>query len=112
MYATESFSVDHIIPRMLGGETKMDNLAYACLGCNGFKSSRTEAVDPATNDSVSLFNPRRQKWEAHFTWSTDLTEILGKTSTGRATIIALKLNRQNLINMRRLLLLIEQHPPE
>lgn len=112
MYATESFTVDHIIPRVLGGETKVDNLAYACLGCNSFKSSRTEAVDATTTDSVSLFNLRRQEWDSHFSWNSDFTEILGKSATGRATITALKMNRPNLINMRRLLLLIGQHPPE
>ncbi|GJM40682.1 MAG: hypothetical protein DHS20C20_09640 [Ardenticatenaceae bacterium] len=112
MYATESFSIDHILPRVQGGKTKLDNLAYACLGCNSFKSSKIEALDPATNDTVSLFNPRRQKWAVHFTWSTDLTEVLGTTPTGRATIVTLKMNRESLINLRRLLLLIEQHPPD
>lgn len=111
MFATESFSIDHIIPRMMGGETKINNLAYACLGCNSYKSSHTEATDPATGNKASLFDPRRQKWGSHFTWSANLTDILGTTPTGRATIIALKMNRQNLINLRRLVLLIGQHPP-
>ena len=33
-FATQSFSIEHIIPRQLGGETTLDNLALACQGCN------------------------------------------------------------------------------
>ena len=112
MFATESFSVDHIVPRKKGGETKLHNLAYACLGCNGHKSSHTHVVDPATGDLAALFHPRQQKWPEHFTWSEDLTEILGITPTGRATVATLQLNRQNLVNLRHLILLIGKHPPQ
>lgn len=112
MFATESFSVDHIKPRVEGGKTKMSNLAYACLGCNGYKSWHTYATDPATGDIAPLFNPRQQQWAEHFAWSEDLTEILGITPTGRATVEALKLNRPNLINLRHLLLIIGKHPPK
>lgn len=112
IFATESFSVDHIVPRTKGGQTKLSNLAYACLGCNGHKSALTHAPDPATSDMATLFHPRQQKWLEHFTWSEDFAEILGITPTGRATVEALQLNRQNLINLRRLVLLIGQHPPQ
>lgn len=112
MYATESFSVDHIIPRVSGGKTEQENLAYACLGCNSYKSTQTSALDKAIGESAPLFNPRKQKWNDHFTWNEDLTEVIGITSIGRATIHALRLNRVNLINLRRLLLLIGEHPPK
>lgn len=111
MFATEPFSVDHIIPRAKGGATRLDNLAYACLGCNSYKSSLIQAVDPATGEMALLFNPRQQSWHDDFAWSADLTEILGITPSGRATINALKLNRANLVNLRRLVLLIGEHPP-
>jgi len=111
MFATESFSVDHIIPRAKGGATRLDNLAYACLGCNSYKSSLIQAVDPATSEMALLFNPRQQSWHDHFAWSADLTEILGITPSGRATINALKLNRVNVVNLRRLVLLIGEYPP-
>lgn len=112
MYATEPFSVDHIIPRISGGKTQPDNLAYACLGCNSYKSTQTSALDKATGEPALLFNPRKQKWDDHFTWSEDLTEVIGITSIGRATIHGLRLNRDSLINLRRLLLLIGEHPPQ
>jgi hypothetical protein len=37
--------------------------------------------------------------------------VTGRTATGRATAEALHMNRPELINLRRLLLLIEEHPP-
>jgi hypothetical protein len=37
--------------------------------------------------------------------------IVGLTPTGRATIEALKLNREPLVNLRRLLYAAGEHPP-
>ncbi|MEK7328002.1 MAG: HNH endonuclease signature motif containing protein [Chloroflexota bacterium] len=42
-FATQSFTVEHIKPRAAGGETTLDNLAWACFGCNGHKQARTHA---------------------------------------------------------------------
>jgi 5-methylcytosine-specific restriction endonuclease McrA len=36
-YASQSFSVEHIVPRARGGTTSVDNLALACQGCNNHK---------------------------------------------------------------------------
>ena len=83
---------DHIIPRSRGGTTTADNLCLACAACNGHKHARTHAIDPASGAEVLLFDPRRQRWHEHFSWSTDGTEIIGQTHTGRATIAALRLN--------------------
>jgi len=38
-------------------------------------------------------------------------QIIGLTSTGRATVEALKMNRTGLVNMRQVLYLIDKHPP-
>ena len=110
-FATERFSVDHIIPRAKGGQTELANLAYACLGCNGYKYTHTQAIDPATAEFAPLFHPRQQQWADHFAWSADLTQIIGLTPTGRATVQTLRMNRESLINLRKLLLLIDKHPP-
>jgi hypothetical protein len=56
-----------------------------------------------------LFNPRSQLWKQHFSWSGDFLQITGRT-TGRATVEALHLNRPELVNLRRALLLIDEHP--
>jgi hypothetical protein len=110
-YSADSFTVDHIIPHRLGGLPTADNLALCCHGCNQHKSTRTAAPDPVTDALVPLFHPRQQLWEAHFTWHVDFTLMLGLTPTGRATIVALQLNRRGLVNLRRVLYGIGEHPP-
>jgi hypothetical protein len=37
--------------------------------------------------------------------------MIGLTACGRATIVALKLNRPNVVNLRRLLANAQLHPP-
>lgn len=110
-YCPDTLTVDHIQPRHAGGKTSLDNLAWACYGCNGRKQGRTQYRDPQTNQTVSLFNPRQQNWSHHFTWNEDQTQIIGQTACGRATTIALDLNRSSLVNLRRLLITVGLHPP-
>lgn len=110
-FSPQSFSVEHIHPRSLGGETQADNLALACPGCNGHKYNKTHAIDPASNETVLLFHPRRQKWNEHFGWNGDYTVVIGLTPTGRATVAALHLNRPALQNLRALLYVAGKHPP-
>jgi hypothetical protein len=85
-FATESFSVEHIIPRIKEGKTELDNLALSCQGCNNFKHTKTEGLDPITGKVVPLFHPRQQAWQDHFAWDDDYTLIVGITPTGRATV--------------------------
>jgi hypothetical protein len=106
------YSVDHILPRAKGGKTTLSNLAYACQGCNGKKSDKTKAVDPLTLRSAKLFHPRKQSWAEHFFWNQDFTLIVGRTETGRATVVALDMNRLGNVNLRRLLRGSKQHPPQ
>jgi HNH endonuclease len=110
-YSADSLTVDHIIPRSLGGSMTADNLALCCHGCNQHKSKRTVIADPVTDTLVRLFHPREQRWEAHFAWNDDFTRMLALTPTGRATIAALQLNRPGLVNLRRVLYAIGEHPP-
>jgi hypothetical protein len=110
-FATQSFSVEHIIPASRGGETTLDNLALACPGCNGHKYTKTEAPDPIDGTVVPLYNPRPQRWQDHFRWNADFTRIVGLTPTGRATVSALQMNRPGVMNIRRALFAIGLHPP-
>lgn len=110
-HATEAFSMEHIIPISRNGLNLLINLALACLGCNFFKGAKIEAIDPITKQVVSLFHPRNEIWKEHFEWSKDLTKIIGKTPTGRATVVALKLNRSGLVNLRKVFRIINIHPP-
>jgi hypothetical protein len=108
---TQTFSVEHIVPVEQGGTSDPDNLALACQGCNNHKYTKREATDPLTGALVPLFHPRQQRWSDHFAWSADTSLILGLTPTGRATIAALKLNRDEVVRFRRVLYLAGEHPP-
>jgi hypothetical protein len=59
-----------------------------------------------------LFNPRRQKWKTHFRWSEDGIEIMGVTACGRATVIALQMNRPEIVAARWLWVQAGWWPPE
>ncbi len=105
-----SFAVEHIVPRSKGGKTTLANLALSCPACNGHKYNKVEGSEPLTSQHVRLFNPRKQRWSEHFTWSNDFTLIIGLTPIGRATIETLRMNQQKMVNLRRLLVLAGLHP--
>jgi len=105
-----SFAVEHIVPRSIGGKTTLANLALSCPACNGHKYNKVEGSEPLTSQRVRLFNPRKQRWSDHFTWSHDFTLIIGLTPIGRATVETLQMNQQKMVNLRRLLVLAGLHP--
>jgi 5-methylcytosine-specific restriction endonuclease McrA len=110
-FATQSFSVEHIIPRRQGGKTSLDNLALSCQGCNGHKYTKIEGEDPISGARTPIYHPRNQRWQDHFRWSEDFTLVVGITPIGRATVEVLQLNRSGLINLRQVLYELGQHPP-
>lgn len=109
-YAVQSFECDHIIPVALDGTARLDNLAFACGGCNRHKSAKVVGVDPDSRQSVPLFHPRQQLWRDHFVWNDTYDLMIGITATGRATINALRLNRLGVVNLRRMLIVVNEHP--
>lgn len=111
IYSNSTFEVEHILPISKKGETVLENLAFACSGCNKLKSDRIESFDAQSQTEVEFYNPRKDSWHKHFVWNEDFTEIIGKTTKGRVTIKALKLNRKNLINLRSVLVIVGKHPP-
>lgn len=110
-YSPDSFSIEHIIPISKSGNNQLDNLAFACQGCNNHKFVSVEAIDPLTEEIAPLYHPRQQVWADHFTWNEDCSLVIGLTPTGRATIEKLQLNRLGLINLRRILFAANEHPP-
>jgi HNH endonuclease len=103
--------IDHLIPEALGGLTEEENLWLACSLCNNAKSCRIAALDPVSGEIVRLFNPRLQVWAEHFSWSIKGIRILGLSATGRATAVALNLNRPSLIRARQAWSAVGWHPP-
>jgi hypothetical protein len=104
-------TLDHILPIALGGSDTRENLAAACYRCNEYKGAKTHALDPLSGDLVPLFNPRTQVWSEHFTWANGGTHIVGLTAWGRATVVALRLNNEYVVEARALWIAREWHPP-
>jgi HNH endonuclease len=110
-FAPVTFSVEHILPRQAGGTSAAENLAFSCQECNNHKYTKTEAHDPASDKMVPLYHPRQHRWIEHFAWDEDFTFLIGISPTGRATVEALQLNRQGVVNLRRVLYEMGEHPP-
>ena len=111
-FSTGFFEFDHIIPIADGGSNEFKNIARSCGLCNGNKSDKTNGFDTITQKEYPLFHPRKHKWEEHFRWSDDFTKMIALSPIGRVTIEVLELNRPNLINIRKALLILKKHPPK
>ena len=105
-----AFRIDHIVPVAGGGGTKLENLALACVSCSLRKGARLLARDPNTSEEVAIFHPRLHLWRAHFRW--DDVRVVGITSTGRATVAALSMNRPLALVIREEEAHRGRHPPE
>ena len=110
------FEIDHIQPRSLGGSDQFENLALACQRCNSYRYNFTEGIDPESQISVMLFNPRSNQWNEHFIWEKSGLVIRGKTPIGRATCDRLDLNDQAhnngaIVKARRFWIQGGWHPP-
>jgi len=91
------FHIEHIVARQHGGLSALDNLALACWNCNLKKGPNLSGVDPETHRVEALFNPRKDRWEEHFSAVTDprrplSVAIRGLSPVGRATVQVLGLN--------------------
>lgn len=103
------FHLEHVVPRSRGGAADLENLAWACPGCNLRKSDRVDAIDADTGSIVPLFHPRTQSWHEHFAW--DDYHVVGLTAIGRATIAALDLNHPRRIRIRQAEQMFGLFPP-
>ena len=104
-----TFHIDHVIPVVAGGETTAENLALACVSCSLRKGARQKIEDAETGEIVYIFNPRQQRWNAHFAWNG--VEVIGLTAIGRATVQALNFNRSTMLAIRAEEELRGRHPP-
>lgn len=103
-----SHEPDHIIAHKHGGQTSLENIAWACFLCNRFKGSDIASVDPDTGKVVRLFHPRTDVWKEHF--ELDEGHIAGRTPYGRATVYVLQMNRPECIETRRHLAAAGRYP--
>lgn len=98
--------VDHIISIKHRGETKAENLAYACAFCNRFKGSDIASLTSETGALIRFFNPRIDRWADHFQLGGLL--INSRSEIGEVTARILRFNdnervleRQELNRMGR-----------
>lgn len=111
-FSPDPFAVEHVIPRSRGGaDDPAGNLAFSCQGCNNRKYTSTDGIDPVSGQPAPLFNPRRDAWALHFTRGEEFSVVVPLTATGRATVEKLQLNREGLVNLRRVLRAAGLHPP-
>lgn len=89
-----AFHIEHILPKKHGGTDAPKLLAWSCQYCNLAKSSNLSGRDTVTGRIVVLFNPRRQRWQRHFTW--DGPRLVGLTPCGRATIAVVPLEGESM----------------
>ena len=111
-FSASPFAVEHIIPEVKGGTTVVENLCLACAGCNGHKHAATTGWDLVTEKLQPLFHPRQDSWANHFAWNLGKSMIVGLSPKGRATVNRLRLNRQELSNLREVLARDGLHPPD
>jgi hypothetical protein len=104
------FHVDHIHPLAHGGQTDLTNLALACVSCSLRKGARLRARDPGTEQAVPVFHPRKQIWQDHFRWAGN--RVVGLTPAGRATVAALRMNREIALAIRAEEARLGRHPAE
>jgi len=114
--SADRFDIDHIQPRSLGGSDDLDNLALACRRCNLRRYNFTQWIDPLTQSSERLFNPRMDSWTEHFRWANAGLRIEGITPKGRATCHCLDMNDDRhddgaILNARTYWIQGGWHPP-
>lgn len=101
-----TFHIEHIMPRVQGGETVISNLALSCPGCNLAKAGRTTGEDQSGR-AQPLFNPRDFEpsilgWHLHFALERESGIIVPRTPMGEATVRTLKMNDSLRVFARRL----------
>ena len=105
-----TFHIDHIIPVAAGGQTIVENLALACVSCSLRKAARQTATDPQTGEEVTLYHPRRERRPEHFRWEN--VRVVDQMATGRATVVALDMNRPLILAIRQEEEKLGCHPPQ
>jgi len=82
---TEELTIDHVVPRAQGGESRWDNCVLACLACNKRKADRTpeqarmrlrkQPVRPTWNPLYTAHEVRIESWSKFVSeayWNVEL----------------------------------------
>jgi len=105
--------IDHIIPESLGGSSQEGNLWLACrqgrsllyyVGLILATGPMDFYANHVTICYIPKINPTYQSQILH--------APVGRTVTGRATVKALRLNNEIIVDARRLWVQADWHPPK
>jgi len=103
------FHVDHIRSTKHGGLSVLENLAFACPHCNQNKGSDVATfTDAEDEETIRLFNPRKDDWNAHF--EVQDGEIIPMTKIGEATARILGFNQPDRLIFRNTLMMAGKYP--
>ncbi len=91
------------------GIREVDKKRMLKLLDNFHKGPNIAGIDSETGRLTRLFNPRRQRWIAHFAWAGPV--LVGKTAIGRTTLYVLNMNHPDRVEVRRLLIAAGLFPP-
>ena len=100
MNAEGELTVDHYQPVSKGGDNQNENLVYACVRCNLYKSDYW-ATEDDINAGHFVLHPQHDKIEQHFQENELTGELEALTETGQFHITLLDLNRLQLIAHRQ-----------
>jgi hypothetical protein len=100
--------VEHIISEKRRGKTIETNLAWACAFCNRLKGTDVATFSPDTGELCRLFNPRTDRWRDHF--RLDGPRIEGLSEIGRATVLLLRMNGDDRLLERTVLVRSGRYP--
>lgn len=104
------FQIEHIISRKHGGGSEPENLALACVFCNLHKGSDIASISPETGELVRFYDPRNDRWNKHFRLNG--AEIVPISDIGEATVRILKINSEDRLLERQLLINLGRYPGE
>jgi hypothetical protein len=86
------------VARQHGGQTRLENVALACLHCNRHKGPNIAGIDFITGELVRLFHPRLDLWKEHFEWAG--ATLKGRTAIGRITMYVQAINDPDFLAVR------------
>ena len=94
-------TIDHFVPVIAGGSDDASNLVYACFRCNLHKGILTPDASNESNER-RLLHPLVDDLAKHIDADESSGLLIGRTTTGRFHIDALRLNRPVLVAHRKL----------
>ncbi|MCB0108495.1 MAG: HNH endonuclease [Caldilineaceae bacterium] len=92
-------TVDHYMPRAVGGDDELDNLVYACWKCNQYKHDFWPSQDDIAHQR-RILHPLLDDLAVHLHKNEQTGQLEALSETGHFHITTLRLNRPQLIRHR------------